>query len=87
LNPGSVAELRCVLGSKILQPIPLPGKRKPLVTLRDAVKYMTSLPRYDSRDGIDQRAANWQLCILLAFVGKSKWAEVPTMYSPSVVPS
>ena len=25
--------------------IPVPSKRKPLVTLRDAVKYMTGLPR------------------------------------------
>ena len=30
---------------KFYQPIRVPGKRKPLVTLRDAVKYMTSLPR------------------------------------------
>jgi hypothetical protein len=30
---------------KFFQPIPLPGKCKPLVTLRDAVEYMTELPR------------------------------------------
>jgi hypothetical protein len=30
---------------KLYEPMPLPGKRKPLVTLRDAVKYMTGLPR------------------------------------------
>jgi hypothetical protein len=27
------------------EPILLPGRRKPLTTLRDAVHYMTSLPR------------------------------------------
>jgi hypothetical protein len=30
--------------AKFFAPIPVPGRRKPLVTLRDAVKYMTSLP-------------------------------------------
>ncbi len=30
---------------KFYAPIKIPGKRKPIVTLRDAVEYMTRLPR------------------------------------------
>jgi hypothetical protein len=39
---------------EFFKPIPVPGKRKPLVTLRDAVKYMTSLPREE------QNAEHWR---------------------------
>jgi hypothetical protein len=50
---------------KFFQPIPLPGKRKPLVTLRDAVKYMTSLPR------AEQNAEHWRpAATLLAIIGE-----------------
>jgi hypothetical protein len=46
-------------------PIPLPGKRKPLVTLRDAVKYMTSLP-------LEERGAEyWRPAVtILGIVGE-----------------
>jgi hypothetical protein len=37
--------------AKFFAPIRVPGKRKPLVTLRDAVKYMTSLPREEQNAG------------------------------------
>jgi hypothetical protein len=47
------------------EPIPLPGKRKPLVTLRDAVKYMTRLPRNE------QNAEHWRPAVtLLAIIGE-----------------
>jgi hypothetical protein len=39
---------------EFFKPIAVPGKRKPLVTLRDAVKYMTSLPR------AEQNAEHWR---------------------------
>jgi hypothetical protein len=46
-------------------PIPVPGKRKPLVTLRDAVEYMTSLPRNE------QNAEYWRpAATLLAIIGE-----------------
>jgi hypothetical protein len=50
---------------KFYEPIPLPGKRKPLVTLRDAVKHMTSLPRNE------QNAEHWRpAATLLAIIGE-----------------
>jgi len=50
---------------KFFQPIPLPGKRKQLVTLRDAVEYMTSLPRNE------QNAEHWRpAATLLAIIGE-----------------
>jgi hypothetical protein len=50
---------------KFHAPIPLPGKRKPLVTLRDAVEYMTSLPRSE------QNAEHWRpAATLLAIIGE-----------------
>jgi hypothetical protein len=46
-------------------PLPVPGKRKQLVTLRDAVEYMTSLPREE------QNAEHWQpAATLLAIIGE-----------------
>lgn len=49
---------------KFFQPIPVPGKRKPHVTLRDAVKHMTSLPR-------EQNAEHWRpAATLLAIIGE-----------------
>jgi hypothetical protein len=46
-------------------PLPVPGKRKPLVTLRDAVEYMTSLPRDE------QNAEHWRpAATLLAIIGE-----------------
>jgi hypothetical protein len=39
---------------RFAQPIPLPS-RKPLVTLRDAATYITSLPK------VEQQAPQWQL--------------------------
>lgn len=46
-------------------PIPVPGKRKPLVTLRDAVEYMTRLPRNE------QNAEHWRpAATLLAILGE-----------------
>jgi hypothetical protein len=50
---------------KFYQPIPLPGKRKPLVTLRDAVNHMTRLPR------AEQNAEHWRpAATLLAIIGE-----------------
>jgi hypothetical protein len=54
-----LVELRCELAFvswdlKFYEPIPLPGRRKPLATLRDAVLYMTSLPR------AEQNAEHWR---------------------------
>jgi hypothetical protein len=47
------------------EPIPLSGKRKPLVTLRDAVQYMTSLPR------AEQNAEHWRpAATLLSIIGE-----------------
>jgi hypothetical protein len=40
--------------SEFFEPIQIPGKRKALVTLRDAVEYMTSLPRKE------QNAEHWR---------------------------
>ncbi len=46
-------------------PIPVPGKRRTLVTLRDAVEYMTSLPRDE------QNAEHWRpAATLLAIIGE-----------------
>jgi hypothetical protein len=51
--------------AKFFAPIPVPGKRKPLVTLRDAVTYMTSLPRDE------QNAEHWRpAATLLAIIGE-----------------
>ena len=51
---------------KFYEPIPLPGKRKQLVTLRDAAKYMTSLPR------AEQSAEHWRpAATLLGFIGEN----------------
>jgi hypothetical protein len=51
--------------SEFYEPIKVPGKRKPLVTLRDAVRYMTSLPRNE------QNAEHWRpAATLLAIIGK-----------------
>jgi hypothetical protein len=50
---------------KFFAPIAVPGKRKPLVTLRHAVEYMTSLPR------AEQNAEHWRpAATLLAIIGK-----------------
>jgi hypothetical protein len=50
---------------EFFKPIPVPGKRKPLVTLRDAVEYMTSLPR------AEQNAEHWRpAATLLAIIGE-----------------
>jgi hypothetical protein len=50
---------------KFYQPIPVPGTRKRLVTLRDAVKYITSLPR------AEQNAEHWRpAATLLAIIGE-----------------
>jgi hypothetical protein len=47
------------------EPIPLPP-RKPLVTLRDAVRYMTSLPRKE------QNAEHWRpAATLLGIIGEN----------------
>jgi hypothetical protein len=46
-------------------PLAVPGKRKQLVTLRDAVKYMTSLPKSE------QSAEHWRpAATLLAIIGE-----------------
>jgi hypothetical protein len=50
---------------EFFQPISVPGKRKPLVTLRDAVEYMTSLPRAER--GADYW---WPAVTLLAIIGE-----------------
>ena len=51
---------------KFYEPIPLPGKRKPLVTLRDAVKHMTGLPRQE------QAAEHWRPApTLLGLIGEN----------------
>ena len=51
--------------SEFFVPIKVPGKRKPLVTLRDAVKHMTSLPRSE------QNAEHWRpAATLLAIIGE-----------------
>jgi hypothetical protein len=50
---------------KFHEPILLPGKRKALVTLRDAVKHMTSLPPKE------QAAEHWRPAVtLLAIIGE-----------------
>ena len=46
-------------------PIAVPGKRKQLVTLRDAVEYMTSLPRAER--GADYW---WPAATLLGIIGE-----------------
>jgi hypothetical protein len=47
------------------RPIRVPGERKSLVTPRDAVKYMTSLPREE------QNAEHWRpAATLLAIIGE-----------------
>lgn len=50
---------------EFFKPIPVPGKRKQLVTLRDAVEYMTSLPRAER--GADYW---WPAVTLLAIIGE-----------------
>jgi hypothetical protein len=48
------------------EPIAVPGKRKPIVTLRDAVMYMTSLPR------AEQNAEHWRpAATLLGITGEN----------------
>jgi hypothetical protein len=50
---------------KFYEPVPLPGKRKPLVTLRDAVNHMTGLPRSE------QNAEHWRpAATLLGIIGE-----------------
>jgi hypothetical protein len=50
---------------KFFEPIPLPGKRKSLVTLRDAVNHMTGLPR------AEQNAEHWRpAATLLGIIGE-----------------
>lgn len=50
---------------KFYDPVQVPGKRKPLVTLRDAVKYMTGLRRNE------QNAEHWRpAATLLAIIGE-----------------
>jgi hypothetical protein len=47
------------------RPIAVPGKRKPLVTLRDAALYMTSLPRPE------RGAEHWRPAVtLLSVIGE-----------------
>jgi hypothetical protein len=65
---GRALELRsCVVSwnREFFAPIQVPGKRKPLVTLRDAALYMTSLPR-DERNAEHWRPA----ATLLAIIGE-----------------
>ncbi len=51
---------------KFYEPIRLPGRRKPLATLRDAVHYMTSLPR------TEQNAEHWRpAATLLGIIGEN----------------
>jgi hypothetical protein len=51
--------------AEFFEPIRVPGKRKPLVTLRDAVKYITSLPPKE------QNAEHWRpAAILLKLIGE-----------------
>jgi hypothetical protein len=50
---------------EFFKPIPVSGKRKPLVTLRDAVEYMTRLPRAER--GADHW---WPAVTLLAIIGE-----------------
>src|SRR4051812_30708091 len=64
---------------KFYQSIPVPGKRKPLVTLRDAARYMTSLPREE------QNAEHWRpAATLLGLMGESGgcvvFARIAVMY-------
>jgi hypothetical protein len=49
--------------SEFFEPIQVPGTRKRLVTLRDAVKHMTSLPR-------NEHAEHWRPAALLAIIGE-----------------
>jgi hypothetical protein len=61
------------------EPIAVPGKRKPLVTLRDAVMYMTSLPR------AEQNAEYWRpAAMLLGIIGENGgcvvFARIAVMY-------
>jgi hypothetical protein len=50
---------------EFFKPIVVPGKRKQLVTLRDAVEYMTSLPRKE------RGAEYWRpAATLLAIIGE-----------------
>jgi hypothetical protein len=44
LNPGSVAELRCVLGTPVRSAYPF-AEWAPARTLRDAALYITKLPK------------------------------------------
>jgi hypothetical protein len=51
--------------SEFFVPIPVPGKRKQLVTALDAVQYMTSLPRSE------QGAEHWRpAATLLKIIGE-----------------
>ena len=61
------------------EPITLPGKRKPILTLRDAVMYMTSLPR------AEQNAEHWRpaarlLGIIGEYGGCVVFARIAVMY-------
>src|SRR6201991_3643408 len=50
---------------EFFKPIEVPGSRKKLATLRDAVEYMTSLPR------AEQNAEHWRpAATLLAIIGE-----------------
>jgi hypothetical protein len=49
---------------KFYEPIPLPGRRKPLATLRDAVLYRTSLRR------AEQNAEHRPAATLLGIIGE-----------------
>jgi hypothetical protein len=64
---------------KFYEPIPLPGKRKPLATLRDAVKHMTGLPC------AEQNAEHWRpAATLLSIIGENGgcvvFARIAVMY-------
>jgi hypothetical protein len=53
------------LGFRVFTPPPVSGKRKPLVKLRNAVKYMISLPP------AEQNAEHWRpAATLLAIIGE-----------------
>ena len=61
------------------EPIAVPGKRQPIVTLRDAVMYMTSLPR------AEQNAEHWRpAATLLRIIGENGgcvvFARIAVMY-------
>jgi hypothetical protein len=67
----------CVEGSTVFDPIILPG-RKPLVTLRNAARYITKLPKAE-HDAEEWRAAMQALMLVAEHDGPTTFARIGVM--------